>query len=145
MGRGRTAGEDGQEEKENQMSKDEGGRNSSFSEKPVRSHPRRLVDWINPTGSQEGPFIDRSGCTTARPGRLTRLNRSLLWHLGSLSLRESRVRETCMHGLRGGRWPALGKPDAPPPTRVRLRGGAIVTYHQRSLARESWRPIRGCS
>ncbi len=32
------------------MSKDEGGRNSSLSEKPVRSRLRRLVDWINPTG-----------------------------------------------------------------------------------------------
>src|SRR5271157_3878145 len=35
------------------MSKDEGGRNSSFSEKPVRSRPRRLVDWINPTGARK--------------------------------------------------------------------------------------------
>ena len=32
------------------MSKDEGGWNSSFSEKPVRSRLRRLVDWINLTG-----------------------------------------------------------------------------------------------
>jgi RNA-directed DNA polymerase len=32
------------------MSKDEGGRNSSLSEKPVRSHLRRLVDGINLTG-----------------------------------------------------------------------------------------------
>ena len=31
------------------MSKDEGGWNSSFSEKPVRSRLRRLVDWINLT------------------------------------------------------------------------------------------------
>jgi retron-type reverse transcriptase len=35
------------------MSKDEGGRNSSFSEKPVRSRPRRLGDWINPTGAKK--------------------------------------------------------------------------------------------
>jgi len=35
------------------MSKDEGGRNSSFSEKPVRSRPRRLVDWINPTNTKK--------------------------------------------------------------------------------------------
>jgi RNA-directed DNA polymerase len=35
------------------MSKDERGRNSSFSEKPVRSRPRRLVDWINPTGAKK--------------------------------------------------------------------------------------------
>jgi hypothetical protein len=100
------------------MSKDEGGRNSSFSEKPVRSRSRRLVDWIHLTGSQEGPFIDRSGCNDGRPGRLTRLHRFLLWHLENLRLRESRVRVTCMHGLSGGRWPASGKPDAPPPTRV---------------------------
>jgi hypothetical protein len=27
-----------------------------------------------------------------------------------MNLRESRVREICMHGLSGGRWPALGNP-----------------------------------
>ena len=35
------------------MSKDEGGRSSSLSEKPVRPRPRRLVDWINPTGAKK--------------------------------------------------------------------------------------------
>src|SRR6266852_3479943 len=35
------------------MSKDERGRNSSFSEKPVRSRLRRLVDWINPTDTKK--------------------------------------------------------------------------------------------
>ena len=35
------------------MSKDEGGRNSSFSEKPVRPRPRRLADWINLTGAKK--------------------------------------------------------------------------------------------
>src|SRR5690349_6583699 len=35
------------------MSKDEGGRNSSFSEKPVRPRPRKLADWINPTGARK--------------------------------------------------------------------------------------------
>ena len=35
------------------MSKDEGGRNSSLSEKPVRSRLRRLVDWINLTGAKK--------------------------------------------------------------------------------------------
>jgi len=50
------AGEDDQEEKGNQMSKDEGGRNSSFCEKPVRPGPRRLVDWINLMGARKGPF-----------------------------------------------------------------------------------------
>src|SRR5881398_88764 len=53
MDRGRTAGEDIWEEKGNQMSKDEGGRNSSLSEKPVRSRLRRLVDWINLTGAKK--------------------------------------------------------------------------------------------
>src|SRR5437773_10672467 len=35
------------------MSKDEGGRNSSMSEKPVHSRRRRLVDWINLTGAKK--------------------------------------------------------------------------------------------
>src|SRR5206468_8954783 len=42
-----------QGEKGNQMSKDEGGRNSSMSEKPVHSRRRRLVDWINLTGAKK--------------------------------------------------------------------------------------------
>jgi hypothetical protein len=52
-GSGKAAGEDGQEEKGNQMSKDEGGWNSSLSEKPVRSRLRRLVDWINLAGAKK--------------------------------------------------------------------------------------------
>jgi retron-type reverse transcriptase len=35
------------------LGKDEGGWNSSLSEKPVRSRPRRLVDWINLTGAKK--------------------------------------------------------------------------------------------
>jgi group II intron reverse transcriptase/maturase len=35
------------------MSKDEGGWNSSLSEKPVRSRPRRLVDWISLAGGKK--------------------------------------------------------------------------------------------
>ena len=35
------------------MSKDEGGWNSSFREKPVRSRLRRLVDWINLTDAKK--------------------------------------------------------------------------------------------
>src|SRR6516225_1673993 len=50
---GKAAGEDGREEKANQMSKEERGWNSSFSEKPVRSRPRRLADWINLTGAKK--------------------------------------------------------------------------------------------
>ena len=52
-GSGKAADEDGQEEKRSQMSKDERGWNSSLSEKPVRSRPRRLVDWINLTGAKK--------------------------------------------------------------------------------------------
>jgi hypothetical protein len=50
---GKAAGEDGQEEKGNQMSKEERSWNSSLSEKPVRSRLRRLVDWINLTGAKK--------------------------------------------------------------------------------------------
>src|SRR6266403_1143286 len=53
IGSGKAAGEDGQEEKGNQMSKEERGWNSSLSEKPVRSRLRRLVDWINLTGAKK--------------------------------------------------------------------------------------------
>ena len=35
------------------MSKDERGWNSSLKETPVRSRPRRLADWINPTGTKK--------------------------------------------------------------------------------------------
>jgi hypothetical protein len=35
------------------MSKEEKGRNSSLSEKPVRSRLRRLADWINLTGAKK--------------------------------------------------------------------------------------------
>jgi len=35
------------------MSKDEEGRTSSFSEKPVRSRLRRLADWVNLTGAKK--------------------------------------------------------------------------------------------
>src|SRR5215469_1774253 len=37
----------------NQMSKEEKGRNSSLSEKPVRPRPRRLVEWINPADAKK--------------------------------------------------------------------------------------------
>ena len=57
MGRERQPAKMVGNEKGNQMSKDEGGRNSSFSEKPVRSRPRRLVDWISPTGAKKVPSL----------------------------------------------------------------------------------------
>ena len=53
IGSGKAAGEDGREEKGRQMSKDEGSRNSSLSEKPVRPRPRGLVEWINSTGAKK--------------------------------------------------------------------------------------------
>src|SRR3979411_3322845 len=39
-----------------------------MSEKPVHSRLRRLVDWINLTGCQEGPFINRQGVQAEEPG-----------------------------------------------------------------------------
>ena len=65
--------------------------NSQFVGKPERSVPVR-------TPSRKWSFIPKT-------------------QLASLHLRESRVRKTCTHGLGGGRWPASGQPDAPPPTR----------------------------
>src|SRR5258708_16890441 len=47
--------------------------------------------------------------------------------LDPLSLRESRVRENCMHGLGGGRWPA-SKPDAPPPTRQAMSSARLLRH-----------------
>src|SRR5215470_13204547 len=96
MGRGRTAGEDGQEERESQMSKDEGGRNSSFSEKPVRPRPRRLVDWINLTGAKRVPFHSYFGISEV------------------LRLRESCMRENRTCSLRGGRRPACKRASSDP-------------------------------
>ncbi len=52
-GSGKAAGEDGQEEKGNQMSKDEGGWNSSFSEKPVHHRPRILEAGLTLTDVRE--------------------------------------------------------------------------------------------
>src|SRR5499425_1298172 len=95
-GSGKAAGEDGQEEKGNQMSKDEGGRNSSFSEKPVRSRPRRLVDWINLTGAKRVPFHSFFGISEV------------------LRLRESCMRENRTCSLRGGRRPACKRASSDP-------------------------------
>jgi RNA-directed DNA polymerase len=53
MGSGKAADEDSQEERGHQMRTGEEGRNSSFSEKPVRSRLRRLVDWVNLTGAKK--------------------------------------------------------------------------------------------
>jgi hypothetical protein len=32
-----------------------------MSEKPVRDRPRRLADWLNPTGGKGGPLLEGSG------------------------------------------------------------------------------------
>jgi len=57
---GEGSGEDGQEEKGRQMSKDEGGRNSSLSENPY-ALVRGTGGLDQPDGGQEGPFINRQG------------------------------------------------------------------------------------
>ena len=67
-GSGKAADEDGRAKKGSQMSKEEGGRNSSFSEKPVRSRPRRLADWINPTGAKKvHSLIDKGMASMCLP------------------------------------------------------------------------------
>jgi transposase, IS6 family len=38
------------------------------------------------------------------------------------------MRETCTCSLSGGRWPASGVPDAPPPTRLRVAGRWTYLY-----------------
>ena len=57
-----------------------------------------------------------------------------------MNLRESRVQETCPHGLSGGRWPASGKPDAPPPTRLEAfasqRGQSVSEWIRQTLLAE---------
>src|SRR5215470_7055913 len=78
------------------MSKDEGGRNSSFSEKPVRPRPRRLVDWINLTGAKRVPFHSYFGISEV------------------LRLRESCMRENRTCSLRGGRRPACKRASSDP-------------------------------
>ena len=51
------------------MSKDERGWNSSLKEKPVRSRPRRLVDWINLTGAKKvHSFLNRQSVQAEEPG-----------------------------------------------------------------------------
>jgi hypothetical protein len=53
------------------MGKDEGGRNSSFSEKPQRSHPRTLADWINPMGAKKvHSLIDKLNSFSSLPALL---------------------------------------------------------------------------
>jgi hypothetical protein len=49
---GKPVGEDGRGEPENEMSK-AGEVESSLSERPGHHRPRRLVDWINPTGARK--------------------------------------------------------------------------------------------
>src|SRR3954451_21408161 len=51
-GSGKPAGEDGRGETESKMSK-AGEEESSLSERPGHHRPRRLADWINPTGARK--------------------------------------------------------------------------------------------
>jgi hypothetical protein len=56
---GKPVGEDGRGEPGDEMSK-AGEVESSFSEKPGHHRPRRLVDWIDPTGARKvHSFIDK--------------------------------------------------------------------------------------
>jgi len=56
---GKAAGEDGWGETGSEMSKT-GGVDSSISERPEHHRPRRLADWINPTGARkEHSLIDK--------------------------------------------------------------------------------------
>jgi RNA-directed DNA polymerase len=49
---GKAAGEDGRGETASEMSK-AGEVDSSLSERPEHHRPRRLADWINPTGARK--------------------------------------------------------------------------------------------
>ena len=67
-GSGKPAGEDGRGETESEMSK-AGEEESSLSERPGHHRPRRLADWINPTGARKvHSLIER--CTSGRTWRL---------------------------------------------------------------------------
>src|SRR5215468_8257748 len=137
VGRGRQPAKMVGKRKGNQMSKDEGGRNSSFSEKPVRPRPRRLAAWIIPTGAKKvHSLIDKV---------YKRKNLAMAWekvkeNRGSggvdgqsleafeaqlniseaLNLRESCMRENCTCSLRGGRRPARKGASSDPTKASRL-------------------------
>jgi hypothetical protein len=85
------------------MSKEEGGRNSSFSEKPVRPRPRRLVDLINPTGAKHiHSSIDkdykrklaRSGCHLGLPPQVFYREHGLVNLVGLIPALASRKLES---------------------------------------------------
>ena len=46
-----------------------------------------------------------------------------------------------MHGLSGGRWPASGKPDAPPPTRRAL----VVSAAEKMRSQGALKALDGVS
>ena len=79
---------------------------SSFSERPGHHRPRRLADWLNPTGARKvHSLVTYVSDSFPQPASMT-------------CLCESRMRENCMSGLCGGRGPALRHA---PPTRHRRR------------------------
>jgi hypothetical protein len=85
------------------MSKDEGGWNSSLSEKPVRSRLRRLVDWNNLTGVKKIHSL-------CQPSWIN----SFYCISEAVSLRESCIRENRTCSLSGGRWPARKRATSDP-------------------------------
>ena len=101
---------------------------------PLAKNPYALVRGYWWTGStrripQKVHSLMHRVAVTVRQAASPGGHRFLPGHLGSLNLRESRVRENCMHGLSGGRWPAPGGLDAPPPTRD--RGGGVISAEGR--------------
>src|SRR5262249_53181327 len=110
------------------MSKDEGGRNSSFSEKPVRPRPRRLVDCLNLTGAKRVPFHSFFGLSEV------------------LRLRESCMRENRTCSLRGGRRPACKRASSDPTIQKwgSLRGlvmGSLLVEHDFWIVLETDRKL----
>src|SRR5580700_8743844 len=70
---GKAAGEDGWGEIESEMSKADEV-DSSLSERPEHHRPRRLADWINPTGASPKPATGM-GCATTRSKAATAIQK----------------------------------------------------------------------
>jgi hypothetical protein len=105
------------------MSKDAGGRNSSFREKPVRPRPRRLVEWINLMGAKEVPFNSFFGISDV------------------LILRESCMRENRTCSLRGGRRLACKRASSDPTIQTgsgRSVPGSRLVFTSPSLTRSAF-------
>jgi hypothetical protein len=87
---------------------------SSFSERPGHHRPRRLADWLNPTGARKVHSLETCVSDSfPQPASMT-------------CLCESRMRETCTSGLSGGRGPALRRaPSDPTPEKLPNNAGLL--------------------